>query len=105
MEKLIVLLILLFIGGGLTAVCVFIEGIWEAIKAIFIGFFPVFKEFGKMALEDYLTSPYFIVGVIMFIGSCFGFWFGKKGGKILYIVVSIICGVISLASMGINIFG
>ena len=49
-------------------------------------------------------SPYFIVGVIMVIASGFGIRFGAKGGKILWIIVSIVCELISLASIGINIF-
>lgn len=88
---------LLFIGGGFAAVGQALGVLGE----VFIGFFPIFFEAGKMAIEDYLTSPYFIVGVIMFIASSFGIYFGAKGGKILYLVVSIICAVVS----AISIFG
>lgn len=57
-----------------------------------------------MALEEYLTSPYFIVGVIMSIASGFGIRFGYKGGKALYLIVSIICAIISLVSILSNVF-
>ena len=54
MKGLIFLLVLLFIGGGFAAV-------GEALGVlgqVMVGFFPIFYEVGKMAVEDYLTSPY-----------------------------------------------
>jgi hypothetical protein len=68
-----------------------------------VAFFPPFFEDGKMALEEYLTSPYFIVGIIMAIGSAFGIWFGAKGGKVLFLIVSIVCEVASLVSIFANV--
>ena len=68
------------------------------------GFFPIFFDITQSAIENYLTSPYFIVGIIMAIGSAFGIWFGAKGGKILLLIVSIICELLSLISIGANVF-
>ena len=99
MVKFIVILVILFCVGGFSLVG---EGlnIW---KEVFVGFFPFFYEVGKMAIEDYLTSPYFIVGVILALMSAVGIWVGAKGGKVLYLIVSIIVEVISLASIFGNI--
>jgi len=99
LKGLIFLLVLLFIGGGFAAVGEALGVLGQVI----MGFFPIFYEVGKMAVEDYLTSPYFIVGIIMFIGSCFGIYFGVKGGKILHLIISIICASISLISIGGNL--
>ena len=73
------------------------------IGEVFIAFFPVFFDVAKSSIEDYLTSPYFITGVIMSIASAFGIWFGAKGGKLLFLVISIICEFISLASILMNV--
>lgn len=70
---------------------------------VIIGFFPLFFEVAKKSLEDYLTSAYFITGVIMAIASAFGIWFGVKGGKVLYLVVFTVIELISLASIGMNV--
>ena len=75
-----------------------------AVKEIFIAFFPIFADAAKQSLEDYLTSPYFITGVIMFLlSSGFGIWVGKTGGKVIYLIVSIIAAIISLVRIGSNI--
>ena len=88
---------LLFGGiGALTAV-------WDAVFQILVAFFPFICEAGKMALEEYLTSPYFIVGVIMSIASGFGIWLGAKGGRVLLLIVSIICELASLVSILTNL--
>lgn len=73
------------------------------IGEVFIAFFPIFFDVAKSSIEDYLTSPYFITGVVMSIASAFGIWFGAKGGKLLFLVISIICEVISLASILMNV--
>ena len=39
----------------------------------------------------------------MAIGSALGIWFGAKGGKLLFLIISIICEVISLVSVFSNI--
>ena len=91
------LVVLIF--GGVSA----LTALWDAVFHILISFFPFICEAGKMALEEYLTSPYFIVGVTMSIASGFGIWFGVKGGRILFLVVSIICELISLTSILSNV--
>ena len=73
------------------------------IGEVFIAFFPIFFDVAKSSIEDYLTSPYFITGVIMSIASAFGIWVGAKGGKLLFLVISIICEFISLASILMNV--
>lgn len=91
-------LVLVFGGWGALGT------LWSSIWQVLVAFFPFFADVAKQQLEDYLTSPYFITGLIMAIASCFGIWFGSKGGKVLYAVVSIITLVISLVSIGANIF-
>ena len=77
---------------------------WQGIGEVLAAFFPFIVEGAKQSIKDYLTSPYFITGVIMFIlSSGFGIWVGKTGGKAIYLVVSIILAVISLVSIGANI--
>ena len=98
-RKIIVISIIILLCGGFGALVSF----WDAILQVIVAFFPFFFEVGKMALEDYLTSPYFIVSVIMAIGSAFGIWFGAKGGKVLFLIVSIICEVASLVSIFANV--
>ena len=73
------------------------------IGEVFIAFFPIFFDVAKSSIEDYLTSPYFITGVVMSVASAFGIWFGAKGGKLLFLVISIICEVISLTSILMNV--
>ena len=89
-----------FIFGGVGALVT----MWDAVFKILVASFPFICEAGKMALEEYLISPYFIVGVIMAIGSALGIWFGAKGGKALFLIVSIICEIASLVSIVTNIF-
>ena len=91
------LVVLIFGGFGAFAT------MWKSVFQIIVAFFPFICEAGKMALEEYLTSPYFIVGVIMSIASGFGIWFGAKGGRILFLIVSIICEIASLVSIFANI--
>lgn len=99
MGRVIALLIILLIAGGVPAV---LEGL-GVLGEVLVGFFPFFYDIGKMALEEYLASPYFIVGLIMTIGSAFGIWFGAKGGKLLYIIVFAITEIVGLASILGNI--
>lgn len=98
-RKIILISIIILLFGGLGALTTF----WDTIAQVFVAFFPFFYQIGKMALEEYLTSPYFIVGIIMAIGSALGIWFGAKGGKLLFLIISIICEVISLVSVFSNI--
>ena len=90
--------IVLILGGVGT-----LAAMWDNIFQFFIALFPFICEASKVALEEYLTSPYFIVGVIMSIASGFGIWFGAKGGKFLFLIVSIICEIASLVSIFTNI--
>ncbi len=99
LKKIIWISVVVLVFGGVGA----LANLWEAVGQIFVAFFPFFAEAAKQELEDYLTSPYFITGVIMALASCFGIWFGRKGGKALYIVISIIMLMISLLSIGSNI--
>ena len=98
---LISVLVLALLCGGIPLLKTVGQNMWKAIKYLF----PVFAGVGKMALEDYLTSPYFITGIIMVVASAFGIWFGKRKGKILYLIVSIICEVASLISILIVLHG
>lgn len=100
LRKIIGISVFVFIFGGIGA----LAAMWDAVFQILVAFFPFIHEAGKMALEEYLTSPYFIVGIIMSIASGFGIWFGAKGGRVLFLIVSIICELASLASIGANVF-
>ncbi len=91
--------VLALLGGGIPLLKTLGQNMWKVIKCLF----PVFSEVGKMALEDYLTSPYFITGIIMVVASAFGIWFGKSKGKKLYLIVSLVCEIASLISILMNI--
>lgn len=77
---------------------------WESVFQVIVAFFPFIARAGKMALKEYVTSPYFIVSIIMSVASGFGIWFGVKGGKALFFIVSIICEVASLVSIFANVW-
>ena len=97
--KLIIVFAVLFAIGGWVAVG---QGL-EIFGEIFKGFFPVFFEVAKNSVEDYLNSPYFIVGAVVSIASAFGIWIGATGEYAIFLVVSIICEVVSLASILSNL--
>ena len=99
LKKIIGISAIVLIFGGVAA----LAAMWDAVFQTLVAFFPFICEAGKMALEEYLTSPYFIVGVIMSLASCFGIWFGAKGGKKLFLIVSIICEIVGLASILANV--
>lgn len=99
LKKIIGFSAIVLIFGGVGALVT----MWESVFQILVAFFPFICEAGKMALEEYLTSPYFIVGVIMSIASGFGIWFGVKGGRALFLIVSIICELASLVSIFANV--
>lgn len=90
-----IILVLLFIAGGFAAVFQGLDVLWQ----VFIGFLPIFKPIIEQSLSDYFTSAYFIVGVIIFIGSAIGVAFSVKERKVLYIIISTILNVISLISI------
>ena len=97
--KIIRISLVVFIFGGAGALI----AMWDAVFQILVAFSPFICEAGKMALEEHLTSPYFIVGIIMSIASGFGIWFGAKGGRTLFLIVSIICEIVSLVSILSNV--
>ena len=99
LRKIIGISAFVLIFGGIGA----LAAMWDAVFQILVAFFPFVCEAGKMALEKYLTSPYFIVGVIMSIASGFGIWFGANGGRALFLIISIICELVSLASILSNV--
>lgn len=99
LAKIIRISLVVLIFGGFGA----LAAMWDAVFQILAAFFPFICEAGKMALEEYLTSPYFIVGIIMSIASGFGIWFGAKGGRTLFLIVSIIGELISLVSIMTNL--
>ena len=87
------------IFGGVSA----FTSLWQNVFEVFKMFFPIFFDIAKMELEDYLTSPYFITGVVMFVASALGIWFGKRKGRTLYLIVSLICEAVSLVSILMNV--
>ncbi len=90
-----VLLVLLFIAGGFVAV---FQGL-EVIGQVFTHILPIFAPAFKQAMEDYLSSAYFIVGVILIILSSLGIYLSVKEKKVLYAVISAIVDLISIVSL------
>lgn len=100
MKKAALILILLFAVGGFVAVFQAL-GIWAQV---FVAFFPILAPAFKQALEDYLTSAYFIVGVIIFVlSTIFGIALTVKERKALYAIVSGIIDLITLFSIFSNL--
>ena len=93
-----VLLAILFVAGGFTAV---FQGL-DIIGQVFVHIFPIFVPAFKQALEDYLTSAYFIVGIILIALSSLGIYLSVRARKTLYLIVSIIVDVISVFSLIAN---
>lgn len=89
--------LIVIVFGGFAA----LKNLWSSVLQFLLMLFPVF---GEKIIENYLSSPYFIVGIIMAICSSVGIYFGVKGGKVLYIIISLIVLIIDLFSMGTNIF-
>ena len=90
-----VLLVFLFIAGGFVAVFQGLEVIWQ----VFIHILPIFAPTFKQTIENYLSSAYFIVGVILIIFSSLGIYLSVKEKKILYTVISAIVDLISIVSL------
>lgn len=99
MKKVIIILIILFIVGGFTAVALGVQTIWETVKEMFIHIFPILSPVFSQALEDYVTSAYFIVGIIIFVLSSVGIYLSVRFKKGLFLVVSIVVDIISLVSI------
>lgn len=72
------------------------EVVWESIgKSDLFSFADI--------LIDIVLTPYNVVRVIMVVGGLFGgIWFGQKGGKTLYSVVSFVFAVGSVVSLLID---
>ena len=95
----IAILALLFIAGGFTAVFQGVDVLWQ----VFVGFLPIFKPIIEQSLSDYFTSAYFIVGVIIFVGSAIGIGYSIKERKVLYAIISCILNIISIISFISNL--
>ncbi|OQC13400.1 MAG: hypothetical protein BWX72_01640 [Firmicutes bacterium ADurb.Bin080] len=93
------LLLMLLITGGFAVASQGLDLIWK----VFTGFLPIFKPIIEQSFKDYLTSAYFIVGIIIFIGSTAGIVFSVKERKVMYIVISAILYIISIVSMISNL--
>ena len=96
LKKIIWISLVFLVFGGFGA----LAKLWTGAAEVFFHFFPIF---GRQAVEDYFTSPYFITGVIMSLASACGIWFGRRGGRRLFAVVSLVLLIISIASIGTNI--
>ena len=94
-----VILLVLFIAGGFVAV---FQGL-EVIDQIFIHIFPIFAPAFEQALKDYLTSAYFIVGVILIVLSSIGVILSVKEKKVLYAIISGLIDIISILSLIFNL--
>ncbi len=94
----IAFLVILFIAGGFAAL---FQGL-EVLAQTFIQFFPFFVPALKQTFEDYFTSAYFIVGVIVFVLSLLGIILSVKEKKVLYAIISGILNAISLISFFSN---
>lgn len=91
MGKIISIFIAFFIFGGWPAIEALFGEIWMVVVSI-VPFLPDI-------LENLLSDPYIITKIIMVVASGFGIWFGVKGGKRLFAVVSFVCEIVGLVSM------
>ena len=57
LKKIIWISLVFLVFGGFGA----LAKLWTGAAEVFFHFFPIF---GRQAVEDYFTSPYFITGVI-----------------------------------------
>lgn len=94
-----VLLGLLFIAGGFTAVFQGLDIIWQTICA----FFPIFKPMFVQAFKDYFQSAQFIVAIVVLVLSSLGIYVTARFKKTLLFWVSIALDVISLLSIISNL--
>ena len=46
-------------------------------------------------IENHLTSPYFITGIILNVCAVFGIWLGKEKSKIVFVIITIVLAVIN----------
>ena len=92
------LMAILFIAGGFVTI---FQGL-EIIGQVFVHMFPVFAPAFHQTIENYLTSTYFIVGIILIILSSFGIYLSIKAKKTIYLITSIIIDVVSAFSLITN---
>ena len=92
MLNIIILLVLCFLGGGWPAVKTALTNLWVGVTA----FFPLMWDICK---NEILLDPYLITKIIFLLFSAFGLWFGHRGGKIVFQIVSFIVGLISFCSL------
>lgn len=92
------LMAILFVAGGFSAVN---QGL-DVVGQTFIHIFPLFKPLFIQSIKDYLTSAYFIVGIIIFVSSSFGVFYTIKQKKFMYLIISAALNVISLLSIFSN---
>lgn len=93
--KFVILLVLIFTTCGASVV---IQG-FDVILRVLYNFFPLFKPVVEQNFKDYITSPYFIVGVVIFFCSIIGITISVKGRKILYAIISSIFNIFSIISI------
>lgn len=77
---------LLVIIGGVTPLFQSID----IFRIVLLGFMPIFEPGIKQSFKEYLSSAYFIVSIIIFLGSIFGVGISIKERKkalFLYIIV------------------
>lgn len=77
--------------GGIPALHATIEG----LKELFIVSLPIFTDIVKQEIENYLTSPYFITGIILKVFAVFGIWLGKEKSKIVFGIIFVVLAVIN----------
>ena len=94
-KRFIVLLVIILVVGGVAVALQVLGYLTQAL----IGLFPIFAPAFEQALTDYLSSPKFIISIIVLAFSSVGIILNAKEKKIFYIVISGIIGFISLASI------
>ena len=99
MRVLIFILVLVFAQDGFAGLGQVLSYIWDGFSFAT----PYALTIMENALEEYIASPYFIVGIIMSIASAYGIWFGVKGGKVLYVLVSGACEIASVVSLIVSV--
>lgn len=77
--------------GGIPA----LHATTEGLKELFIVSLPIFTDIVKQEIENHLTSPYFITGIILNVCAVFGIWLGKEKSKIVFVIITIVLAVIN----------
>lgn len=84
----IIFIILLICAGGIGVIGD-VFGVWGELYGFLLPFFP-------SAIEEYLTSPGFITGIVLTILSLFGIYLGYKGRKFILKIASIIVFILGI---------